>query len=94
MPMRQHKPRVVSVRLTEDEYDALRKVCEAEELQSLSEFTRTAMKEKLAFRGRDATLLDRDLDALAKRLEKVYQELKATTEAVAAMLGHHQISFE
>jgi len=74
------------VRFTQDEYDAITKACEAEEARSLSEFARTAMKQKLAFRAPEASSIEDGVDALAKRLEKVYQELRATTEYVAGML--------
>jgi hypothetical protein len=87
MLFRRHKVRVVSVRFTQDEYDAITKACEAAEARSLSEFARTAVKERLAFRDLEARQIESDVDALAKRLEKVYQELKATTEYVGGMLG-------
>ena len=84
--MRRHKVHVVSVRFTQAEYDAITKACEAEEARSLSEFARTAMKERLADREPDGNLVENDMEALAKRLERVYQELQSTTESVAAML--------
>ena len=84
--MRRHKVHVVSVRFTQAEYDAITKACEAEEARSLSEFARTAMKERLAGREPDGNLVENDMEALAKRLERVYQELQSTTESVAAML--------
>lgn len=87
MRLRRHKVRVVSVRFTQDEYDAITRACEAEEARSLSEFARTAMKEQLASREARAGLMEDGVDALASRLEKVYQELRATTEHVAGMLG-------
>jgi hypothetical protein len=75
------------VRFTQDEYDAITRACEAEEARSISEFARTAMKEGLASREAKAGLIEDDVDAIARRLEKVYQELRATTEHVAGMLG-------
>jgi hypothetical protein len=76
------------VRFTQDEYEAITRACEAEEARSLSEFARTAMKEGLASREAKAGLIEEDdVDAIARRLEKVYQELRATTEHVAGMLG-------
>ena len=86
MAVRRHKVHVVSVRFTEAEYDAITKACEAEEGRSLSEFARTAMKERLAAGQPDGSLVENNMDALTKRLERVYQELRSTTESVAAML--------
>ena len=86
MPVRRHKVHVVSVRFTEAEYDAITKACEAEEARSLSEFARTAMKERLAAREPEENPIGDNMDAVAKRLERVYRELRSTTESVAAML--------
>ncbi len=87
MRLRRHKVRVVSVRFTQDEYDAITKACEAQDARSLSEFARTAMKEQLASREAKVGLAADSVDAIASRLEKVYRELRATTEHVAGMLG-------
>ncbi|MBV9303122.1 MAG: hypothetical protein JOY62_19355 [Acidobacteriaceae bacterium] len=87
MAVRRQKVHVVSVRFTQAEYDAITKACEAEEARSLSEFARTAMKERLAAREPEGSQLEDDENALTQRLERVYQELRSTTESVAAMLG-------
>lgn len=87
MPVRKHKVRVVSVRFTQDEYEALTRACEAQESRSLSEFTRTAMKERLALAAVEGRLLDGDVDVVARRLEKLYEELRSATERMGEMLG-------
>jgi hypothetical protein len=86
MPGRRHKIHVVSVRFTEAEYDAITKACEAEEGRSLSEFARTAMKERLAARQPDGSLVENNMDAHTQSLERFYQQLRSTTESDAAML--------
>ncbi len=82
--------RVVSVRLTEEEYDTLTKACQAEEARSLSEFTRTVMKENLALRRANASLIEREKELLRERMEDLYRALRAATERIAEMLGHSE----
>jgi hypothetical protein len=77
MLLRRHKVRVVSRRFTQDEYEAITKACEAEETCSLSEFARMGMKERLALSQLRESRIEADAATVSKRLEKVYQELRA-----------------
>jgi len=80
--------RVVSVRLTEEEYEALTQACQAEAARSLSEFTRSVMKETLALRRQEASPAKQEREALTQRLEELYRALRAATDRMAEMLGH------
>lgn len=93
MPVREHKVRVVSVRFTQDEYDALTKACEAEQSRSLSEFTRAAMKERLALTQAVGNRAQNNVDLMVQRLEKLYEQFRATTQRMAEIMGGTETDF-
>ncbi len=73
------RSRMISVRLSEEEYVALRRVCSLTGARSVSELTREAMRAVLKDVSRDGPV-GRDLDefrADMKSLEKKVEQLEA-----------------
>jgi hypothetical protein len=64
------KTRTISIRLSEDEYGALRTVCESQGVRSLSDFARAAIDHLIAGGGAQAqpTVQSR-LEVLSSRVE-------------------------
>ena len=64
---------MISIRLTEEEFRALRQVCISEGFVSFSQFARTAIEELIANRSPSTAT---DLDAEVKRLRALIDELR------------------
>ena len=62
-----------SIRVTEEEFRALRQVCISEGFVSFSQFARTAIEELIANRSPSTAT---DLDAEVKRLRAIIDELR------------------
>lgn len=56
MPARKHNIRLVNVRFTVDQYEALANACDAGPFRSLSELSRTAFRQRLGLAEADQTL--------------------------------------
>ena len=78
------RSRIISVRLSEEEYSALRKRCDVTNARSVSDLTRDAMKALLAGNHRDKTLAGwieefstqiRKIDQRMERIERLAAEL-------------------
>src|SRR5437763_12922712 len=73
LPVFKRKTRVLSIRLTEEEFRALRQVCISEGFVSFSEFARTAIEELIANRSPSTAT---DIYAEMKRLRTLIKELR------------------
>lgn len=78
------RSRIISVRLSEEEYSALRRRCDVTHARSVSDLTRDAMKALLANSHRDKTLAGwieefstqiRKIDQRMERIERLAAEL-------------------
>ena len=78
------RSRIVSIRLSEEEYLALRQRCDVTNARSVSDLTRDAMKALLTGNGRDKTLAGcmkefsaqmRKIDQRMERIERLAAEL-------------------
>lgn len=70
MSVIRRKNRTISIRLSDDEYGALRSVCESQGVRSLSDFARLAIENLIVGGGLDAQVTVKTrLDALNSRVE-------------------------
>lgn len=83
------KNRTISIRLSDDQYGALRSVCVAQGVRSLSDFARLAIEDLIVGGGLEArpTVQSR-LDALNGRLDVL--DLAVERLAVGAQAGGRQ----
>jgi hypothetical protein len=64
------KTRTISIRLSDDEYGALRDVCESQGVRSLSDFARLAIENQIVGGGTDAQVTVKTrLDVLNSRVD-------------------------
>ena len=70
MSVIRRKTRTISIRLSDDEYGALRNVCESQGVRSLSDFARLAIENLIVGGGMDAQVTVKTrLDALNSRVD-------------------------
>ena len=84
------RSRIISIRLSEAEYSALRKRCDVTNARSVSDLTRDAMKALLAGSTRDKTLTGwieefsaqiRKIDQRMERIERLAAELMKSQDS-------------
>jgi len=81
------KTRMVSFRLSEDEFHSFRKTCIAEGFGSFSELIRAAVQELIASRrGNSAEALRAAMDRLNARMEEVGQDVKQLKTSTAEII--------
>jgi Arc/MetJ-type ribon-helix-helix transcriptional regulator len=79
---------MVSVRLSEDEYSALRELCSASGARSVSDLTRDAMRAFLNGTAREETLHSRinefcdQMSRLGRRLDELAERISAPGEQI------------
>ncbi len=70
MPVIRRKTRTISIRLSDDEYGALRDVCESQGVRSLSDFARLAIDNLIVGGGMNAQVTVKTrLDVLNSRVD-------------------------
>ena len=70
MSVIRRKTRTISIRLSDDEYGALRNVCESQGVRSLSDFARVAIENLIVGGGLEAQVtMKTRLDALNSRVD-------------------------
>ena len=84
------RSRIISVRLSEEEYAALRKRCDVTNARSVSDLTRDAMKALLAGQGRDKALAGY-IEEFGKQIKRIDQRMEQL-EMLAAELMKSQRS--
>lgn len=84
------RSRIISVRLSEEEYSALRKRCDVTNARSVSDLTRDAMRALLDGQGRDKTLAG-FIEEFGKQIRRIDQRMERL-ELLAAELMKSQRS--
>jgi Arc/MetJ-type ribon-helix-helix transcriptional regulator len=78
---------LVTFRLSEEEYKALRGVCESEAYRSVSDFAREAVMQRVLSHRTRNLLLSQDLRSLGTKLEDLDDGLKDLRSRIARVLG-------
>ena len=79
--------RLVTFRLTNDEFEALRHTCEVEGWRSISDFAREAVMQRVESHRSVKVLLTEDLKTLGTRLEDLDNGLMDLRSRIAKVLG-------
>jgi hypothetical protein len=87
MPIIGSRTRLLTIRLTETEYDIVRRVCTNEGIRSLSDFARAAILERTQFAGLEKTSLTGDLNTLGSQLVRVDEAIKSLSSRIERVLG-------
>jgi Arc/MetJ-type ribon-helix-helix transcriptional regulator len=83
MAVLKRRTRIVSFRLSEDEYEQLQKTFVGKGAHSLSDFVRVALA-RLGNRDSDSTHERSELRALARRVKKLDSEVRRLTQMIDA----------
>jgi hypothetical protein len=81
------RARIVTFRLSEEEYDMLRTACARAEASSVSNFARDAVLGSVRAQSSAQNLLTRDLTALSENLSDLYQDLNDVRSRIGRVLG-------
>ena len=76
MTVLRKRTRIVSFRVTDDEYDELQKICEAQGAQSISDYTRCLALPLEHSSHHHVSLLAAQVHDLDSRVEEISRELK------------------
>jgi hypothetical protein len=87
VPVTKRRTRLLTVRLTDGEYESLNRVCAEEGVRSLSDFARGAILDRLRFGGLDKTSLSGNLDTLGHELLRVDEAIKSLSVRIETVLG-------
>ncbi len=81
------RTRLLTIRLSSDEYEALQRVSASEGARSLSEFARLAIIEYIRSRSSERGSLAGDLTALGTQLEQIDDVIKDLSTRIERVLG-------
>lgn len=87
MAMLKRRSRLLTVRLSADEYERLKSLCAQEEARSLSDFAREAILQRVNANRTPQASLAGDLNALGARLEQVDDAIKSLSGCIERVLG-------
>lgn len=87
MAVLKSRNRLVSFRLSPEEYEALKQVCIAVDARSISDFARDAVLHGIEKKGSGRPSLGDDLATLSSRLEVLDSALKDLSKLIARVLG-------
>ena len=90
MSLLKSRNRLVSFRLSPEEYENLRDVCIASGSRSISDFARESVLHGIETRRGGRALLGDDLATLSFRLEELDDALKNLSELIARVLGSRE----
>lgn len=79
------RSRIISVRLSEEEYSALRKRCDVTNARSISDLTRDAMKALLAGNSRDKNLAGL-IEEFSTQIKKIDQRMERIERLAAELM--------
>jgi hypothetical protein len=86
--------RLVTFRLTNEEFEALRRTCEVEGWRSISDFAREAVMQRVESHRSVKVLLTEDLKTLSTRLEDLDHGLVDLRTRIAKVLGSSRTEVE
>jgi hypothetical protein len=81
------RARIVTFRLSDEEYDMLRAACAQAEASSVSNFARDAVLGSVRAQTSAQNMLTRDLTALSENLSDLYQDLNDVRSRIGRVLG-------
>jgi hypothetical protein len=81
------RKRLVTFRLTLEEYEALKSLCISKGVRSISELTREAVLQQLSADRQSRTLVSGDLVTLISALEHIDDALKDLSGRILSVLG-------
>ncbi|MDX2150474.1 MAG: hypothetical protein SFV54_07055 [Bryobacteraceae bacterium] len=87
MAVLKSRSRLVTFRLSTDEYEDLKRVCIEEGARSISDFARAAVLYRVQTRSATKASLGDDLATLSSRLEELDSALKDLSGRIARVLG-------
>lgn len=87
MAILQRRSRLLTVRLSGEEHERLKRLCAEEEARSLSDFARDAILQRVNASRAPKASLTGDLNALGARLEQVDAAIKSLSECIERVLG-------
>jgi hypothetical protein len=83
----QPRRRIVTLRVSSDEYEALRTFCSESEVRSISEFARSAVVDRVAVLSAPRGLLTADLATLSRQLSELDKLLGNLRARIHQVLG-------
>lgn len=87
MAVLQNRSRLVTFRLSDQEYEQVRNTCREEGVRSLSEFARRAVLHQVALHGASSVNFGDDLSALSLRLVELDQALEELRDRISQLVG-------
>jgi hypothetical protein len=87
MTILRKKSRIVTFRVSADEYETLTKICMESAARSISEFARAAVIDRLQSTGSPGVNLTGDLTTLGRALGDLDSSLRATSKRIRKLLG-------
>ncbi len=90
MSLLKSRNRLVSFRLSPEEYESLKQACVASSARSISDFARESVLHGIETRRGGRALLGDDLATLSFRLEELDGALKNLSELIARVLGSRE----
>ena len=81
------RKKLVTFRLTTEEYDAVKNLCITKGVRSISELTREALLQQLTAERQSRTLASGDLVTLITALEHIDEALKDLSGRISNVLG-------
>lgn len=87
MAVLKRKARIVTYRVSGEEYDVLARSCLRSGARSLAEFSRTAIFDKVAALSAPSLGLNRDLSTLGKALAELNCALREASSRINRLLG-------
>ena len=87
MPVQKRKSRIVTFRISGEEYDALEQACAACGARSVSEFARAALFERVQAVSAPHLNLSGDLRTLGRVLDDVDAALREASRRIQRLLG-------
>ena len=87
MDTTRNRSRLMSFRLSNDQYEAVKAACEHSDLRSLSEFTRMAVLQAIKRQRSDSQIWADDLATLGLKLRELDEKLGELRRMVQRLLG-------
>ena len=87
MALLKARRRLVTFRLTDEEYENLQVVCAEKAFRSISEFARDAVLQRMEISNRPAMSLGEDLATLGMHLGELNDALKELSGRISRVLG-------
>lgn len=81
------RKRIVTFRLTDTEFAALRRVCEVAGSRSISDFAREAVMQRVSSQGTTKPIPNDDLRALTHRLEDLADGVRELRNRIARVIS-------